>query len=71
MLGLFPAQPPPGLISLSLLADETVTLEITEPVTTADSIHMLGAFFFFAQQDVRVGFFLDFSEAVESSCRML
>lgn len=31
--GCSPVQPPPGLISLPLLADETVTLEIMEPIT--------------------------------------
>lgn len=47
VLGLFPSPATPGFISLSLLADETVTLEITEPITHSrlESIHMLGAFF--------------------------
>lgn len=53
------AQPPPGLISISLLADETVTGEITRPITPQlTRVHSRVAGFSFLQREVRVGFFL-------------
>lgn len=48
--GCSPAQPPPGFISLPLLVDETMTLEITQPIThqpTWVHSHVGGYFFFF------------------------
>lgn len=72
--GCSPAQPPPALISLSLLADETVTLEITEPITHGwlEFIHILGAFFLLSKM-WGLGFSWTFQElwnpAVGCSCR--